>query len=468
MGVSDPSPHIPQTPTIADATDLSVTDLVVAGQSGIGYYESTRLDCLAISQPLLPEISFKQVVCSEVYEAPTSHISMFALSTHNELYFIEGTRTTQNKIIFKAPSGIPIRQGVAVMSVQYNKQSNASELLYVTDKNFNGLRHLRRDPVTTLWTENGIEIKVLPGDYSSLPKTPVYMSTVSLTNNEGLPVPQGYSVLLTCEPHMHVSCNGRSFTLDNRPTRIQTSNASGQIDFTLPVDPFMGSCVVTVELFEFGAQSSHANRVAFDPAKRVVDIFSSIKSETDLRNARGPEGEVIFQDEAKITQCGALLTQFGSIAETLTDTPTKSAPSSENIKERGTTWSWSTEDDSVHLDPDTSWFDKASISLGQFLGDAIEYLRITVKTAVKFAVKTVGKIVMFGLRIAGKVFSFVLKGVVVLVKAVCGILNNLFGIDTSKLTKWLALAFSTENAKKTQKVRITDLPLTIRYLKLSR
>ncbi|KAF2133764.1 hypothetical protein P153DRAFT_427689 [Dothidotthia symphoricarpi CBS 119687] len=424
-----------------------LTDILVAGEFGIGYFESSALERM-LGDPILPDIAFKQVVCSEVYKDLFCHLTVFAISDHNELYFIEGKRSKDRKVTFQTPSGLPIRQGVTMMSPQYNAKSNASELLYVSDNGSNGLRHLVRDPVSTLWTEDSLQIKVPPGTPSTLTKVPVYMTSISLSNENGVPVPQGYSVNVTCEPHMHVNCNGRSFLLNGKPTKITTLDASGQIDLTLPVDPLMGSCTIKVELFEFKSKSSASDIICINPAQRVIDGLSSVKSENDLRNARGPNGEVIFEDESKITESGTLLTQFGPMARKLGDEDPTSASSGEDDT---STLSWSKEEAAVYRDPDANWFDKASATAGRLLGDAIEYLKIAVKTTVKFAVKTIGKVVMFGLRIAGKVLSFAVKTVAVLLKAVCGILNFM-GISTAGLTKWLAVAFSTENAKKTQEV----------------
>ena len=421
-----------------------LTDLVVASEQGIGFFEASAIEMLK-APPILPGISFKQAVCSEVYtpagngsKVACGKLAIFAVSEQNGLYFVEGTRLTEgNKISFVA-SGVPIRGGVAAVSPQFNAKTNAAEVLYVSDAGANGLRHLVRDPVTSLWSEGAVEVKMDPdGGERGLVKEPVYMTTITLSNGAGMPVHEGYPVKITCEPPMQVTCNGRSFTLNGKPVEVRTAGSGGQVDLVVPVDELMGSCLLKVQV---GGKET----VEVDPAQRVVNLMSGIKSEGDLRDARGPNGEVIFADESKIGDGAKLLTNFGAM---------KSGLSSDDEGEESerTIVAWQRDGEDVK-GGGGNWFENAIDSAGRFLGDVIECMKTVVKGVVKFAVRMVGKVVKFYFSIAGKVLSFALKTVSSLLRSVAGFMKDYLGIDLSGLTKWLQLAFSTENALKTQKV----------------
>ena len=141
---------------ITDNID-SGTDLFVAASKGLGFYNFT-----SITNPLqiiLPDINFKKVVSAEAIESletsTQTNLTIFAVSEHDELYYIEGTRQIQTNVIQFQASGIPIRTDVDRISAQYNKKVNASEIIYVGNA-VNEVRHLWKDPVTMLWQEGNI------------------------------------------------------------------------------------------------------------------------------------------------------------------------------------------------------------------------------------------------------------------------------------------------------------------------
>ncbi|KAM5380095.1 hypothetical protein ACJZ2D_003742 [Fusarium nematophilum] len=439
----------------AKVNPWGTTDMVVAAEKGIGFYDANTIEALKVP-PILPEISFKQAVCSEIYASPACKIAIFAISEQDQLYYIEGTRALQgNKLSFKA-SGIPIRIGVSAMSTQYNAINDQAEILYVSNSGSNGLRHLVRDPSTSLWSEAMVEVKLPLGTPANLDKVPVYMTTIALSNGHGVPVPEGYPIKVTCEPPVHVTCNGRSFLLNSRPTELKTEGGSGHIDLTSPVDPLLGTCRINVELSLFKPAEPSPEEIEIDPAQRVINALSSIKSDKDLQNARGPNGEVIFQDQSKIADSAKVLTQFGSMAATINgEKPTGAASNAAAA--------WERDGDKAQVSQDKSWFEEAVDTAGRFLGDAIECLKTVVKGVVKFAFKYVGKVVKFFLKIAGKVLSFTLKTVAGLLRTVAGFLKDHLGIDLSGLTKWLGLAFSAENAKKTQAHLLSTLNHSLQF-----
>lgn len=106
---------------------------------------------------ILDHISFRQVIASE----DGLSISVLALSTLNELYYVHGTRASTAVLPQFTASAVPIRRNVGLISTQYNHAANASEVVYVDTSN--ELKHLWRDTATGLWSEQVIHVPAPSG-----------------------------------------------------------------------------------------------------------------------------------------------------------------------------------------------------------------------------------------------------------------------------------------------------------------
>jgi hypothetical protein len=108
---------------------------------------------------ILGDISFKQVVASEkAVDSDRSQVSVFAVSTAGELYFIEGTRAKRGVVPTFKTTGIPIRRDIGFLSTQYNPDADASEVVYVST-NSSRVKHMLRDQKSSMWTEQAIHVK---------------------------------------------------------------------------------------------------------------------------------------------------------------------------------------------------------------------------------------------------------------------------------------------------------------------
>jgi hypothetical protein len=92
-------------------------------------------------------------------------------------------------------------------------------------------------------------------------------------------------------------------------------------------------------------------------------------------------------------------------------------------------------------------------SVTGFLGDALEFIRNSIKKVFKVAFKVVFKGIKLILTIAGKIISFVVKTVGPLIQAVGSFLKDTLGIDFGALFKMLGLVFDPAKTKLNQKVR---------------
>ena len=95
-----------------------------------------------------------------------SQITVLAISTSGDMYFIEGTRKYKGSLPTFAATGLPIRTGVGFLSPQYISSLGAPEVIYVETSN-GQLRHLIRDPKSTLWAEQGVYVAGKEGNVTS-------------------------------------------------------------------------------------------------------------------------------------------------------------------------------------------------------------------------------------------------------------------------------------------------------------
>lgn len=89
-------------------------------------------------------------------------------------------------------------------------------------------------------------------------------------------------------------------------------------------------------------------------------------------------------------------------------------------------------------------------AVGEVLGDAIEYLKTSVKAVVKVALKIIGPFVRLVLEIGAKVIRFALDSVSSIVTSLTYLLEGLFSIDLSSLRDWFSFRYRKVEA--TQKV----------------
>ncbi|KAI1169836.1 hypothetical protein F4777DRAFT_584523 [Nemania sp. FL0916] len=426
-------------------TPWGASDVFIASEKGIGYYSSEELETL--HSTILPDISFQQVVASEVSASvasdPTlySQFNILAVSDEGGLYFITGKRYEDRSIKFFA-SGIPIRSGVRMLSSQYNANANTNEILYVPNS-ANQICHLAQDPSTCLWNESIISVQPPPRKAKSY-HADAFVTTITITDEDDVPVPDDYPLQITSEA-VQVSVNSRSFTLSAKPLTLRTSGGSGQITIVARSHSLLGAADYKLKLTEF-AKGTATSEFIIQPSQRVVRLMSSIKSANDLRGVTDMKGNHIFKgiDSEKLDTTADVMSQMISAANGTTGkSGATSTPSS-------ITWEKDSSG-SVKTSNESSWFDKAVKAVGSFIGDVIEGLKTATKFLVKCAVKIVGPVVQLIVKVGMKILSFTLKGVGVILKGLCGFLADFCGIDMSAILRWVSFIFDGDSTQRTQK-----------------
>lgn len=426
-------------PTLADESN-SYTDLLAASEKGIGFYDHAK----PTDKPLviLPDISFKQVVCSEAVDPknPTTQslLTIFGVSDGGELYFVQGTRQFKGNKMSFAHSGFPLREGVSRLSCQYNSLANASELVYLgTGKN--EVKHLSRDPITTCWNEETL-------CFQATTKTttyPAYITTIGVSSESGSTIARDFKLHITSEPMM-VTANDRSYYLNRKPSTI-ACNSSGQITIVTPVDDLLGAPVFNVKVENAGV----SQMVKVHAAQRVLRILSKVKDAKDISGAVSTNGQPIFSSSSSdsrkesFQESAELLSNFGSMVHTIDPgakdmvsiTPTASQDLSIGVKKEN-----------------KSWLENAATNVGEFLGDMLEMIKRGIKTGLKVVFRIIGPVIKIFLKIAGKVVEAVVKTVGPLLRAVSSFLKDSLGIDLGKIMEWLGFGFGVGKTKKTQVV----------------
>jgi hypothetical protein len=408
----------------------------------------------------LPRISFREVVCSEKVNPDNkleTCITMFAVSNHNDLYYIEGSRKWKvDGSISLASSGLPIRQNVSRVSCQYNAAMNSSELIY-TGTGANEIKHLLRDPHTTCWSESSISFAAP----KILNKYHAYVTTISLRCTDGGNVGKDFPVKIKSES-MIVLVNDRSYALSTSAREVRTdvqgqlvvvSQASASLEATEDLN--LRAPTYTIEIFREGI--SHTADI--HAGQRVIEGFSNMQSAEKLANARSTTGEAIFENGAlqnrqeDFEQSASLLKELPSMLNKVSSQPSDqpSASPSELGKEvilGSKQHSTAERSTAVHL----SNMQSEENSVSKFVGDALEWIKGAVKKAFKVAFKIVLGGIKLLLTIAGKVISFVVDAVGPLIHAVGTFLKDKLGLDFGKLFKMLGLIFDPEKTKQNQDV----------------
>lgn len=412
----------------------------MATDNGIGHFEHNKM-----GQPptiICSGTNFRALFCSESAdpEKGQSELALCALSAHNELFCFYGKRdavSLPRPPVSWVQSQLPIRTGVKHIGAHHNGSSGACELVYVTYQD-DVVRHLLRDPVSSMWKE--MELLTAPPNDGS-PKqtrTPAAVSTVRLHDGADTPVPRGFAVYLESEPTL-AQINGQTYYLDSRPQKVLLGE-NGQIKIAIALQDGISAADITVSLHE-SSVTKPSERHVIHPVARALKTFESVKSGADIKNAVTTDGRPLFSAEKKnslslkdLDQAASMLKQVPHAVKNLA-LPGTGQPVAEDIE-----LCWSKDEHGKVQQTDGDPFLNALDAAGNFLGDVFAYIKNGVKSIVKFALKIVGPVISFILRIGAKVIRFVLnttrqilEGVAVLLEAV--------GLDMSGLRDWISFHF---------------------------
>ncbi|CAG7561991.1 unnamed protein product [Fusarium equiseti] len=431
----------------------SRTDIFIAAEKGIGFYtglpNQSRVDMLT-GDPILPEISFQQVFCSESVDPANpqkqTKIAIFAVSDDKSLYYIEGRRLYDTRTVVFEASGLPIRRGVVHMSTTYSAIRGTSELLYALEDE-NALLYLRREPNGQFWLEDKVLHRA-----RKLSSYDAFVTSIALKDGSGNQLEAGFPINLKGEFTQVVS-NGRSFTLNpTTPTTVYT-DAMGCIEIIQASQRQLACPPVNVELSSPGA-TEHEGPYAFDvtSSSRIDNLLSDITDANSLESALSDGKGGPFTGNG-VQEAGQILGQINGMKIALRNTNASGTESAYQAQESHT-------------------LDFGSTVLN-FLGDCIEAMKTVVKKAVKVVIQVVGPVIRVFFTILGKVFKFVIKTAFSLFKVVGNLLEDYLGFDgLNRLLDYLKMVFDPESVRKTQQVlrgAITGcLDLTGRFLEVNK
>ncbi|KAF3904773.1 hypothetical protein ABW20_dc0102696 [Dactylellina cionopaga] len=426
---------------------LEFTDLLVSTKAGIAYYSYD--DHKIPHGVLLPETSFSKSVCYEVSTNTdyTSKIAIFGLSDIGDVYYIEGTRDysdeSETKIEFLA-SGLPIRSNVKVLSGIFNKTSNTVELVFANNTDTPGseeIIYLKRDPVSYIWNESRITVpsdRVQP-KYISLP---AYMTTINLDNGLGQPLPIPCAIEVSSISPMQVMISGRRYTL-NKDRQVIKTGEGGNLKIVIPAENGSFACndisfrIGSINYEGYKSDAEYHEGFSVTPSERIIRMMGNVRTKKDIINATTSDGRPVFSGPFKanddvLDQTAALLSAVPALVKGKADegdilailaTELGSQISAENL-----------------LPDDTTI---------QFFGDAIRAMKTMVKSRIQAEFKIIKGALQFVLGIAGKIYRFYLDTTKALIGGIISFLENVVGLDLSKLKDWWELHFcKVEKAQK--------------------
>lgn len=402
------------------------------------------------------KIAIKQVISQENYTASMEDdvpgqdkcvLTILAVSDEDEMYLVTGERDLAN---YGFPrfhySAIPLRSDVSHISCRYNGHVDITEILYQSTSE-NSISYMTRDTETSMWTSADLKIKSPQKKHAQS----MFLTTLTITNELGQPIPDGYPVHLTAEP-MFVSINGLSCRLSRkRPTLAYTTEGLGQIEIKTSAPGDLGVSAVNLSLFKFVESGGDEMTVSINIAQRVTENLGSIKSQADLDNLRSASGASLFANHStdKRSAATTLLTNFGDLYKGISgENPTGGSDSVDMATIVCETGAKSPKA-MILNDYIPEWLDNIVDAAVEYLGDAIECLRQAVKSVTKFAFKIFGSELRFLVKIGAKVLRFVITNTVALVKSVVGFLKDVFEFD---LLAWLGFKFDFKKVLETQTV----------------
>lgn len=430
-----------------------MTDLLVAAENGIGYVNHQKLGDPA--ELLLEGIAFADVLCAEFKISEEKNgLVIYALSTHGELYIVEGSRMVADKknVQFQA-SGIPIRNNIGSIAGRVNPRTGAFEVVYVTRDNDN-LRHLSRDPISFLWKET--EMVVMRANSPERVIAKAFVVAVTLSDGKGIPVPAGYQVQLTSSPCL-IFVNDRTYNLDLRPQSIGV-NAFGQLQIVVPAADALGAAPIGIK---FMPETGETSTFYIQPAQRILHILGTLKTGDQLREARTSDNRPFFPSSMKEKNRD----KFDTAAQLLSQVPAMIAaadgqiPAGDSLtKGQDITIDWQKSEEGTSQGSDRSWLSQAVDATGKFIGEAIEFLKMTVKEVTKIALRAIGPVLHLFLKIGAKVLRFALESVSSIISGITYALEGLFdGLDLSSVRDWFAFRYIKVEA--TQKVGCSSIPV---------
>jgi hypothetical protein len=422
-----------------------LTDILVAADNGVGFINNKKLNDAPVI--LLKDIAFSNAVGSEyTLSSDESNVLVHAVSTHGELFVARGVRhaSTSGTVEFPLTAvPIPIRNDVRNISGKVNSVNKSFEIVYAT-KDDDGLRHLARDPETSLWKETELIAKAAKANNKV--KTPAFLVTVALGNGRGAPVPAGYNVQLSSAPTL-VYINDRSYNLSRRPQTIQT-NSFGQLQIAVPSADSLGAEPISIK---FMPDTNETQIYNIQPAQRILHNLGQLKTGEALKNAKTYDNRPLFSEAVKSKQRESFdqaAEVFSKLPDMIAATHSSKPMSGEGAhKEIAVAWQ---KDESGLSSSAPDWISGAMDATGEYLGDAIEFLKKTVKGVAKFALKIAGPAIRLILKIGAKVIRFVLDKVSSIASGLISFLEGAFDVNLSFIRDWFTFRYKKVEA--TQKV----------------
>jgi hypothetical protein len=424
--------------------DSSITDILIAADNGIGYIDTRHI----AEKP--PAILLQGIACSNVFASESatspdeSKVSVYALSTHGELYVIEGSRkvSNNNQIQFPNIMNFPIRDRIRNITGKINPVTGTFEIIYVT-RDDDVLKHLARDSETSLWVE--FDMVVRSKRANNRVKTQAFFITITLKSNKGSPVIPGYQVQLESAPTL-AYINEHSYNLTRRPQVITTNNF-GQLQVVIPAPESVSGNPIGIR---FMPETGEGRVFVVQSAQRVFHRLGQLNTADALKNAVKSDNTPLFSQSMKEKHADTFETAaqvFSKVPSMLQNVQSGQAPLSENSNEITLAWQ---KDESGARSSGEGWLSEASEAIGAVLGDMIEYLKKAVKGIVKIAMKIAGPVIRLILKIGAKIVRFVLDTASSIITGLTYLLEDVFDLDLSSLRDFFMFRYKKVEA--TQKV----------------
>ncbi|KAK4691407.1 hypothetical protein P7C71_g5588, partial [Lecanoromycetidae sp. Uapishka_2] len=257
------------------------------------------------------------------------------------------------------------------------------------------------------------------------------------------------------------SLDAETFKKTNSKSILQDSQ--GRLVLVSPATDSLKAPTYVLEI----SQEGISHRQEIHAAQRIVEALSSIDSIEKLASATSTTGAPIFaqgdleKHKEGFEESTELLRGFPAMMEAIGEKDV-GQPFADSVVESSTVSGFGAKVDAGN--PDDEAAQAQELSITQFLGDALEWIRNAAKTIVKASYKILYKGVKLVLNLAGKIISLVIDTVGPLLHTIDQFLKEKLGLDFKKLFKWLGLTFDNEKTKDNQRASLTMRRLWLNIL----
>ena len=184
------------------------------------------------------------------------------------------------------------------MSGRLNPVTYSTELVYVL-RSSDQVYHLSRNPSNGFWNEAPLVVQTT-GKTPEAIKYAAFITIITLSNEQGFPVPQGYPVNVFSKDPTIALINNQTYRLGKK-AEVFLTDGSGCVSIIIPASNDAISCSELGVWLQSPMNPIQVSEVfSIEPAQRVVNTLRQVTSGSDILNAKRSDGKPVISNKAAV------------------------------------------------------------------------------------------------------------------------------------------------------------------------